>query len=87
MSGSIERNERGGWHDGIINSLPFHIEIRGSQVYERTRGWYDIGSRAGAVRAPARVRNGASGLDARRKVPPVRGGTWATCDFLTRLQI
>jgi hypothetical protein len=38
MSGGNERNERGGgWHDGVINALPFHIEIHGSQMCEKTR--------------------------------------------------
>ena len=38
--------------------------------------WYHIGSRAGAVRAQARMRYGASELDARRKVPPACQHGW-----------
>ncbi len=59
------KGERGRkWHDGVINAVPFYIEIRDSQMCE---DWYHIGSCEGAVRAAARMRNGATELDAGRK--------------------
>jgi hypothetical protein len=50
-----ERNERGGAGNGMTGSLPFHIEMREDNL-----------ARAQSV-APARMRNGASELGARRR--------------------
>jgi hypothetical protein len=38
------------WHDGVINTLPFHIKIRGSQMCEKAR--------TGMISDLARVQSG-----------------------------
>lgn len=86
-----ERNEGGGrgreWHDGVIDALPFHIEIRGSQMCEDRN---HIGSRARAQSGHRR----ACGMElvscmqgARFRQHASMGRTRTTCDLLTGLQI
>ena len=80
MSAAINQ-VRGGEVMGVINALPFHIEIRGNQCVSTQLISYRRSS-AGTYRARARMRNGAIVLDARPKARQAEGwdGLHATSD-------